>query len=74
MMLRWWLGAALQRPETIGALRHAAESYRRRADDQAELVRLLAPAVLMLLVGGSVTVFYALMLFVPYVSLLRSLS
>lgn len=70
-----WLMAAGQRHGVLGpALRHAAETYQRRAEHQAHLARVFLPVVLTLAIGGSVTLMCALILFGPYTSMLKALG
>ena len=70
-----WLLVALGRDgRLLPAVRHAAAAYRRRARRQAELLRLLLPVILTVGVAGVATAGYALTVFVPYISALRSLG
>jgi type II secretory pathway component PulF len=62
---------------TIGrarALRMAAGLYRDSARRHIERLRVVAPLIACILVGGSVTLLYGLALFVPVVEMLRSLA
>jgi type II secretory pathway component PulF len=70
-LLRWLMGAVELQGILPSALRHAAESYRCRAEHQADMTRVLLPALLTLVVGGGAVLLYALSLFVPYTSMLR---
>ena len=58
----------------LPALRHAAENYHRHALYQADLARLWLPVVLTLLLSGAVTLFCALAVFLPYTTILRTLT
>lgn len=58
----------------LSALEHAAEIYHRRARRYAETARLMVPVVLSLAIGGSMTLAYALVMFVPYVTLLKTIA
>lgn len=73
-LLRWLMLAGMARGALAPALRHAAETYRRRALDRAESIRLLMPVVLLFAIGASATLLYGLALFVPMSTLLRDLS
>ena len=73
-LLHWLMSAGDRQGALLPALRHAAETYRRRAEQRADMVRVFLPVVLTVVIGGSVTALYALNLFLPYVSLLRHLS
>jgi type II secretory pathway component PulF len=70
-----WLMAANQRPDTLlPAMHGAAATYRRLAQYQTDVARLLLPMLLTVVIGGGVTLFYAASLFLPYTSLLRTLG
>ena len=71
-----WLLAAGQRQGNLllSALRSAAETYRQQARHQADLARVFLPALATVAIGGTVTLLFALMLFVPYTSILRALA
>ncbi len=73
-LLTWLLGSRTQRDNLLRALRRVAESYRRRADHQAGLARLLVPIVLTLVLGASFTFAYTLLLFGSYAALLRTIA
>lgn len=73
-LVHWLLLAAGRDGALLPAVRHAAATYHRRARQQFDMLRLMLPVVLTIAVGGTVTVIYALMLFAPYTSMLRSLS
>ena len=73
-LLLWLMSTAERHTALLPALKHAAETYHRRAQHQAELARVFLPVVLTLVVGGSVALIYALTLFVPYTSMLRALG
>ena len=73
-LLSWIMSSGGPRGTLLSALEHAAEIYHRRARHYAETARLMVPIVLSLVIGGSVTLAYALVMFVPYVSLLRTIA
>ena len=73
-LVNWVLLAAGRDGALLPALRHAATAYHRRARYQSDLLRLFLPTFLTIAVGGSVTGLYALALFVPYATMLRSLA
>jgi len=72
--LSWLMAAASGRGVLLAALRHAASVYRREAERQADVAQFLVPVMLTLVIGGTVTVLYALLLFLPWISLLYDLS
>lgn len=73
-LLRWLLAVGERRGAIAPALRHAADVYRRRAVQRAEMIRTFLPTALVLGVGVSTVLLYALTLFVPFTSLLKSLT
>jgi type II secretory pathway component PulF len=56
------------------ALRHAAGTYRRKAEARAALLRSALPTVLLLAIGAVAVLLYALMLFLPLTSLWDELA
>jgi len=73
-LLRWLIATGHEQGMLVSALRHAAEVYRRRALDQAELIRVFLPTLMMFVIGGGTTLLLALTLFLPMANLLRSLA
>jgi type II secretory pathway component PulF len=73
-LLRWLLPAASQQNILAPALKHAARMYNRRAERQADLLRTFLPVVLTICISGLITFLYALTLFIPYTTMLRSLA
>jgi type II secretory pathway component PulF len=73
-LMNWLVFAACRGGILVPALQHSAEAYHRRARLQSDVVRALLPALLTVLVGGTLTAAYALMLFLPYITLLENLS
>jgi general secretion pathway protein F len=72
--MRW---ALLHSEATTGrprALRMAADIYRLSAQRRQERLRIVAPIVVCVVLGGGVTLLYGLSLFVPIVELLRALA
>ncbi len=72
--LRW---AMLDSGATIGrarALEMAGRVYRDSAERRAARSRIVTPMVVVVLLGGSVTLLYALAVFVPVIDLLWALS
>jgi hypothetical protein len=72
--LRWVLWHADETTGRSRALRIATRLYSEAADRRAERLRTLAPIVLLVCLGGTVTLLYGLALFAPFVELLRSLA
>jgi type II secretory pathway component PulF len=73
-ILAWLLATQHEQAALVTAARHAADGYSWQAAHQAEKVRILFPALATLCVAGLVTMLYALLLYVPWSNLLRSLA
>jgi type II secretory pathway component PulF len=73
-LLRWLLPAAAQNNILVPALKRAAEMYSRRAERQADLLRVFTPVVLTVCISGVITLLFALTLFIPYTTMLRALA
>jgi len=73
-MLVWLMMVGQRRSGLAAALRQAADHYHRHAYRQAEAARLFLPMLLTVLVGGGATLAFALAVFVPWITLLQSLS
>jgi type II secretory pathway component PulF len=73
-LMNWLMFAACRGGILVPALQHSAEAYRRRARVQSDLVGALLPALLTVVVGGGITAAYAVMLFLPYITLLENLA
>ena len=73
-LLRWLMSAGYQQGSLAHALSLGAETYRRRAMGQADVLRVFLPTVLLILLGATTTFVYMLTLFVPMASLLGELS
>lgn len=73
-LLRWLITTGGRQPALSKALRDAADTYRRRAVRRADWLRSRLPVILLLGIGGTVTVVYALALFLPWSALLYQLT
>lgn len=73
-LLCWLLATGERQGTLVRALMHAAQSYGERAQHQADVTRILLPVLLTVAIGGTATLLYALVVFLPWVSLLRSLG
>lgn len=73
-LTQWLLSVGGRDEALLPALRHAASASRRRAVQQTDLFRTFMPVALTIAVSGSVTALYALMLFIPYVSMFYTLG
>jgi type II secretory pathway component PulF len=73
-LLGWLIAAGRPRGTLLPALRHASRTYHRRARHAADAARMLLPVLLTFAIGGTAVLLYALLLFLPYVSMLKSLG
>ena len=73
-MLHWVLATGQEQGSLVGALRNLGDHYRKRGKYLAEKLALFLPTVLMVAIGASATLFYALALFIPIINLLRQLA
>ena len=73
-MLRWVLATGQEQGSLVAALHNLADHYRKRANYQAEKLSVFLPTILMVAIGGSATLFYALALFLPLINLLKELG
>ena len=73
-LLNWLMVSGQSRGTLLPALRHAADFYGRSARRDADLARVFVPVLLTVLVGGTVTLIYALLLFLPWTQVLREMS
>ncbi len=73
-LLKWMVGSAQGVGAIAAALRQAACIYRRRALYQAEWFKLIAPLVLVVVLGGGVLLAYALTLFLPLIDFIKDLE
>jgi general secretion pathway protein F len=73
-LVNWLMLAAGRDGALLPALRHTAAAYHRRARQQSDLLRMFLPVFATVVVGGTITALYALTLFIPYSTMLRSVS
>jgi general secretion pathway protein F len=73
-LLRWALAAGEEQGSLIESLRNLAPMYRKRGAYQAEKLQLFLPTLLMIVIGASATLLYAVSLFIPLSSMLTELS
>ena len=72
--LRWAIWHADETAGRPRALRMAANTYRDAAQRRIERLRVSAPIVTCVVIGGGVTLLYGLALFVPVAQMLRGLA
>lgn len=73
-MLRWVLASGHQQGSLVTGLHNLTELYRKRAIYQAEKLYVILPIVLLITIGASATLLYALALFVPVIDMLFQLT
>ncbi len=73
-MLRWVLATGQEQGSLSRALANLAVHYRRRGKFLAEKLSVFLPTVIMVVLGASATLFYALALFLPIINLLSQLA
>jgi general secretion pathway protein F len=67
--LRWLMGGGASNETLARSLRHAAETYQRRAIASADLARIYLPGLLTVLIGGGVVTTLALLVMWPWTNL-----
>ena len=73
-MLAWLLATGRNQAGLAGSLRALAAIYRKRAEHQAEKIRVYLPIILLVVIGLSATLLFGLALFLPFTSLLGDLA
>jgi general secretion pathway protein F len=73
-LLRWMLATGPQQGALASSLHALAAIYRSRAEHQADKIRVFLPIVLLLVLGFSACLAFALSLFVPFATLLKDLA
>ncbi len=73
-LLQWLLLAGEQQGALVPALQHASRTYRDRALQEAETLQTVLPTIVLLLLGASTALIYALTLYLPWTQLLNSLA
>jgi len=72
--LQWMMILGEQEGQLATSLKQVNEIYRRKAFFAADWVKVCFPVVLVVVIGGGATLFYALTLFLPITDLLTELS
>jgi len=73
-LLRWAIWHADDSVGRSRALRMAADLYRNSAERRTSRLRVLAPVVTCVVIGGGVTLLYALALFIPVAQMIQGLA
>ncbi len=73
-LVNWLVVARSGDGSIAGGLRHASQVYYRRARYQAEAAQVFLPILLTLVIGGTVTLLYALLVLGTWFSVLRTLA
>jgi len=71
--LRWLLDLSSGNHDVGQTMDHAGRMYRRRAEVASEWVRLLAPVLFLIFVGGAFTFLYVMTVFYPFTEMLYRL-
>ncbi|MGO9114176.1 MAG: type II secretion system F family protein [Thermoguttaceae bacterium] len=72
-LLSWMIAGGQRNDNLLPALRHAADDYQRRAQYQAELLRVMVPVFVTCSISAVIVIAYAFVLLAPYYVVLRSL-
>jgi general secretion pathway protein F len=72
-LLCWLLAAGREQGDLAGSLHVLAAIYRKRADYEAEKIRVFLPMIMLLGIGLTATLIFGLSLFVPMTTLLKDL-
>ena len=72
--ISWMLICGERQGTLIATLKQVADVLRQRAASQSDWLRVMLPTALVVIVGGSAVLAYALAVFIPMSQLLRSLS
>jgi type II secretory pathway component PulF len=73
-LLRWALSAGQEQGSLVDSRRNLAPMYRKRGRFQADKLQLFLPTILMIVIGASATLLYALTLFLPLAGMLKGLA
>jgi general secretion pathway protein F len=73
-LLGWLMVSGYDRGLLVNALKNAAASYQQRARQRATVAQVLLPLLLTVGVGGSAVLAYALVVFLPWFSLLHTMA
>ena len=73
-ILRWLMLLSEDQGTLPSTMRQAAELYEQRAVIRAEWIQRVLPSVLVIVLGGGITLLYALSVFLPMQSVWRSFS
>lgn len=73
-LLRWILIAGGGQARLAESLHQIATIYRKRAMHQAEKIKLFLPTIMLVAIGVTATLLYALTFFIPLTELLRGLA
>jgi general secretion pathway protein F len=73
-LLRWLIAGGQRNDALLPALRQLADDYRRRAEAQAEMGRVLLPILVTVCVSGLIVFAYGMVLLGPYFYMLKGLA
>ena len=72
--MSWTLGSGQPQAELGDALRYVAEFYHQRARRRLEWLRIVLPIGFTLLLGGTAVLVYALVTFIPWITILKQFA
>ncbi|MBL4885832.1 MAG: type II secretion system F family protein [Planctomycetaceae bacterium] len=72
--LEWLMKLGIGDSKVGRPMHYAAQMYRRRADTATEWLKILAPFLFLVFIGGGATLFYVLTIFYPFTQLLRDIG
>ena len=72
-LVRWLLVAGEHRGTLLAALRQAAQNYRSRAERQAEMARLYVPVLATVVLGATIVLVQAALVFGSWASILQAM-
>lgn len=73
-LLRWLLASGPRQGDFVTALKQMGARYRNGARHQADKIRVFLPTILLVGIGASATMLYALTLFLPLTTLWKGLA
>jgi type II secretory pathway component PulF len=73
-LLMWLLAVNTPQAALAAALKNTAQNYRQRAIYRGELLKVYMPIVMSAAIGGTATLAYTMLLFVPWAALLHEIS
>ena len=73
-LVRWMLCAGENQGRSVSAIRTAADDYHERAKHLVEWMRIFVPILLVLAIGATITIVFALTVFGPWTSFINNVA